>query len=301
MRRFAATLLLLLCCGTASATANINILFIYTPSVLAYFGSPAAVDSAVNTALSGLNPTGGFNAALASSGVALTVSKAGIGSTPTEWSVNDWYSPAHDIMIQLARDQSKADVVVILTRPLSSGQVTCGYAGGVRGQLPTPQQAFAMVNAYCMGVMLTVQHEVGHLLGLHHQATGGINPDGILTPYAQGHGLVSTTSKTLANGVTYFSCFYTIMANQFFSCPSVPGYVPDYLNYYSNPNIMTTDTTGGHLIFPVGNSASPYYASEFSVLPISGPIVANFHNTSISTGIAAVLNAIMAGILIGFD
>jgi len=174
--------------------------------------------------------------------------------------------------------------VVLGAQVATAAVYFCGWVWDV---FPGPKLAFAVVASNCVDQKSSVRHEVGHILGLRHQAAGGFNPDGISTPYPLGHGFQSTQTYNGYVGstpVVAYSCFYDLMANELSSCPNVPGVAPDQINNYSNPSVLIP-STAGWVGFPSGNASPPYYANSAGVLISTFPSVATYHVTKTSPGI----------------
>jgi len=173
-----------------------------------------------------------------------------------------------------------------LPPPWPTGSTRCGWAQDIK---PAPEKAFAVVAWTCFANNMAARHEVGHLLGLRHQATGGIFPDSTLTPYANGHGF-QMDFKSPTVGDSY--CFYDLMANPMSSCASAPNYVPSRQNYYSAVAVTAHDTNGQGAVN--GGSADwPYYADAATVLLASLPVVANNHLTKTSPPMISRIVAII--------
>lgn len=283
MKRLFLGLILTFVCLMANATPTVKILFVYTPLALAYYGSPAQVNAQATREIIA------FNSALSNSGISAygAVASVGITATPTEYPITPMgaFSAADDLGIAWSRDVSGADVVVVLGAQVATTAVYfCGWVWDV---FPGPKLAFAVVASNCVDQKGSVRHEVGHILGLRHQATGGLDPDATSTPYPLGHGFQSTQTHNGYIGstpVVAYSCFYDLMARELSACPNIPGFTPDPINGYSNPSVLIA-ATSGWVGFPSGDASFPYYANAASVLVSTLPLVATYHVTKTSPGI----------------
>lgn len=255
MKRLLTLLGLTLACFAAHATSVIHILFVYTPSASTFLGGAQIISSAANNAVTSMNQ------AFANSGLgsAAAATSAGIYSTSSEYPLNtastaqaSLAAAEANLAIGVERDYSGADVVVIIGPPAGAGPVICGASDGF---LPGAQRAYALVAADCLVTDVTLQHEVGHLMGLHHDYAS----DPSCTPgYSNCHGY----RFEFGDGTTSDYCANTIMAVIVNASCDETG--PNRrINYYGNPSISISN---GKVSVPTGNTAAPYFADEADTL-----------------------------------
>jgi hypothetical protein len=78
------------------------------------------------------------------------------------------------------RDEKRADIVgLIVEDPSGCGQTT--------RIAPNSEEAYFVVHHSCAAIMMSIAHEVGHILGARHDT----QTDGINSPFAYGHGYVN--------------------------------------------------------------------------------------------------------------
>lgn len=286
MKKLSLVLSLLFICFTAQATPTIHILFVYTPAAGAYLGGGSGVGTYVGIQINQMNQ------AFVNSGIgsSAAVVSAAVFSTSTEYPmgtlnavVASTAAAEANFLIGLERDAAGADVVVVLGPPAGPGTVICGYSDGF---LPGPLKAYALVPADCFVTSTSLQHEVGHLMGLHHDYASDSNS----TPgYPNSHGY----RFEFYDGTSADYCANTIMAYYTDNTPSCDEIGPNRrINYYGNPSVTISN---GKASVATGNTASPYYADEAHTLLSTIPIVANYHITKISKA-GAVLSAIFGNL-----
>lgn len=288
MKRVIAFLLLAFAALTANAT-NIHILFVYTPAAEAEFTritTPTTLELAR------------MNTAFEVSGIDITVT-----GTPVRTNIDygpdlySWEAARIDSNILMQRDSVAADVVIVVTcqshvsfcmggtEDVSDElQHVCGYNGfnGLYPNiLPAPNKAVALVDAGCLVLNLTAQHELGHLLGTRDDFLW----DSSTSPDAMAHGYVA---HILDSNGAVLDCFWTIMANSYdHGCSAL--LTDRRIGNYTNPSVYYNGR-------PTGNTA--YYANEASTLPGTAATAANNHATKLGSGgygvlVAAVLNLLL--------
>jgi hypothetical protein len=223
-----------------------------------------------------------LNLAFSNSGIGSNAAAVSVGivATNSEFSANaaGVDSALQDFMIGYNRDILMADVVVVLSAP--AGQY-CGWAKGI---LPAPVEALTVVASDCFQTQRTLQHEVGHLLGLHHNWAAD---------------QTDTPGYSFAHGYRYA---WNYCANDLMAVGTVsaggscaPGGQQVYLNYYSNPTVFVPYGTAAGS-YPTGNRAAPHYADSASVLISTVPIVATYRNSKTSK-IGALVSNILSPFL----
>jgi len=286
MKKLSLLLSLLFICFTAQATPTINILFVYTPAAGAALGGGSGVGTYVGIQIANMNQ------AFRNSAIDAAVVSAAVFSTSTEYPMTTLEQAAASVVaaeanvaIGIERDAAGAAVVVVLGPPAGFGTVLCGYADGF---LPGPFKAYAMVAADCFVTTTSLQHEVGHLMGLHHQYAS--DPDS--TPgYPNSHGY----RFEFFDGTSADYCANTLMVSFIANTPSCDMEGPNKrINYYGNPAVSISN---GKASAPTGNTASPYYADEAHTLISTIPIVANYRTQPISKA-GAILNALTIPLLL---
>ena len=150
------------------------------------------------------------------------------------------------------RNNSRADLVALIVNESSA----CGLAKAI---MADESNGFAVVHYNCAVGNYSFAHELGHLMGAHHDPAH--DPD--TWPFPHGHGLehpASNASKT----------FRTIMAY-----PCDEGSCNPRIPYWSNPQVKYNGTPTGW----------PDCCNNAAVLNATAPFVATFRNRSIaSTG-----------------
>jgi hypothetical protein len=147
----------------------IDVLIALTPDAIAAFGGErpamAAIDLIVAEANQALRATGvGSRLELAGS---VTVEYPGSNSSGTD--LQRLADPRDGFLdsIHATRDQYAADLVVLVSEEIENG--VCGRAYLGRGGVPHDEAwAFAVIRRSCTRDGMTFAHEVGHLLGGHH-------------------------------------------------------------------------------------------------------------------------------------
>jgi len=257
--------LCLSCISTAHATVTLNVLVAYTPTALAAAGSVSSIQ-VLSENEAGFFAKAFVNAGSPSGQYGMSIVAYYALSTEYVNSTASLASAAADTQLMSARDAANADIVLIVnTSRLPTGN--CGFSAGL---LPGPAAAISAVDYSCMQQKHTFQHEIGHLLGLHHEYTD----DPTTQPYALGHAWVEANN-------TYWTCYKTLMG----SGGACGGQLSElqWSNaaqtcFGDNPTLCNL---GPHPA-PQGNGNSPYNANEVAVLPSTMPIVATYRNTKVA-------------------
>ncbi|MEM6804160.1 MAG: M12 family metallo-peptidase [Bacteroidota bacterium] len=214
------------------ASSNIDILIVYTPAAKAEMGSAAAIEAAIAAAITEMNTVN------TNSGVSHTytlvhtaeVNYTESGSSSTDLSA--LRSQTDGIMdnAHTLRYIYRADLVGLIT---SSSYCGLGYVP-LSNTFFSASSGFSLTGVNCMNTNLTLAHECGHNMGLHHDYF--VNSD--TRPCAHNHGYVNQA----ANGGTRSQRWRTVMAynnqcsNQFgFNCSRIPYWSNPNLNYTANP------------------------------------------------------------------
>jgi hypothetical protein len=194
----------------------VDLLVVYTPAALARFGSVSTLQAEAN-----LGVANGNNS-LAAAGVVHRFRMVGFeeinytesGSSSTDLarvrSTSDgWMDDVHT-----RRDALGADVVVMLTQPATPDVCGVGYVMTSNTTAFAPF-AFNVTIATCAGANLTLAHETGHNLGLHHNIEDAGGGQG-LTSYAYGHRVSGVGRTVMAYACSSPGCARV----QVFSSPS---------------------------------------------------------------------------------
>jgi hypothetical protein len=84
--------------------------------------------------------------------------------------------------VRKLRDEKRADIVGMIVEDPSG----CGLSTRVA---PDPEEAYFVVHHSCAAIMLSIAHEVGHILGARHDR----QTDATNSPFPYGHGYVNGT------------------------------------------------------------------------------------------------------------
>lgn len=84
--------------------------------------------------------------------------------------------------VRKLRDEKRADIVGLIVEDPSG----CGLTTRIA---PDPEEAYFVVHHSCAAIMISMAHEVGHILGARHDP----ETDGINSPFPYGHGYVNAT------------------------------------------------------------------------------------------------------------
>ena len=189
---------------------TIKIMILYTKNAAnKHIGDPAdllalAIEQANETFTnSGL---GNINLQLVHS-QAIDYDEAGVDQFNILYQMADGTGPFKNV--KQLRNVKRADIVGLIIDNASG----CGLSTRVGADA---EEAFFVVHHSCAGMMNSIAHEVGHLLGARHDRVVDANE----TPFAYGHGYVNGTK------------WRTMMSYKdgCGSCPRIP--------YWSNPRIM---------------------------------------------------------------
>jgi hypothetical protein len=119
----------------------------------------------------------------------------------------DGVGPFSDV--RKLRDEKRADVVGLIVEDPSG----CGLTTRIA---PDPEEAYFVVHHSCAAIMISIAHEIGHVLGARHDP----GTDALNSPFPYGHGYVNGTK------------WRDIMSYQQScgGCPRIP--------HWSNPRIL---------------------------------------------------------------
>ncbi|WP_410211302.1 reprolysin-like metallopeptidase [Aquirhabdus sp.] len=232
----------------------IDVLVAYTPSVKALYTDDAGVLAHVQLAIDDANQTY-LNSAI-NSQLRLVDTQAVnyAGSSNLNQDLNDLVGTTDGNMddIHARLNTTGADITVLLVA--SDVPASCGlaYVGA-----NTTAYAFGVVEDSCAIGNHSFAHEIGHLYGANHDVansgTGGI-------AYAHGYHYLNEWRTVMA---------YPSACSAY--CPRIP--------YWSNPNILTTDSMG---------------ATKPTTLGIAMGTVATENNAKVLTDNAGVLQGLRA-------
>lgn len=178
---------------TTTTTSYIYLLAAYTAKAKADLTAKGAtVQQAVDRDIAVVNL--GFSA----SGLPMRLRRAGIVAVSSTYSedMTDGNQPLYDITngtkanfpnIRSQRTALKADLVAMYVRRKAYSY--CGVAW-VNGPTPVPDYGFGVVDSYCVGTV-TLAHELGHTMGLHHDRY--VEPAAPASDY--NYGFVSTAGN----------------------------------------------------------------------------------------------------------
>lgn len=255
----------------AHAVTTIRILTAYSDNANANVGGNIA--SAINTEI------GKLNAAFSNSGLYGNVAVVSAGMVNVANS-NSWTNTTQalnginaSLYVRAAKDSTNSDVVMFLM----DNSVVAGEAWSIPGIAQTP---FAAVEMDALSVY-GYAHELGHLFGARHQASGGVTAnDGSSTPYVYGHG------RWVRNYDLGFSdvCFHTIM-----SYASVYNGVACATSPYDEPYQGFSNPSVYHRGQLTGSSLQ----NNAAVINIHAATVASWRNTKLAPKLLApILNVI---------
>lgn len=269
-------LLVLLCAllgfsGAAQATATLNVLVAFTSEALTYLGGTAYANAADQ-----INDT---NTALGNSGItSVVVSLAGTVTVSQGALAGDMLiATTKNYNILKARRDTRADIVITIN------SVTTGGGRALAAPATVAEDAFAIVAAQSL-YKYDFEHELGHLLGAHHQsAYGASGNDTTSSPStARGWYLRMPGFWTYAPNEWYAaSCAHTIMAYDyngadgltcvdypilFYSTPTAS--VPYYRNMCATPCNPT---------YTLGSST----ANNAAYIQTAAPSLAAFRNVNL--------------------
>lgn len=206
--------------ATAEATSYVDVLFAFTTAARNTMTSGGATVAQMidrDVAI--------MNRGMAASGVPIRVRRAGIMAVTASYSENtaDAVQPLYDLTsgananfasIRSKRNSVRADLVAMYIR-----QNPINYCGVAWVNLPpTASYGYGVVDAYCLGTV-TLAHELGHTMGLHHDRY--VEPAASASAY--NYGYVSTNGN-FRDIMSYSDKCYAVLRRD---CPVE--------TYYSKP------------------------------------------------------------------
>lgn len=256
-------------CSMASQATTLRILTVFSPGAQTYY--PTASQRNAYVAMI----HGDFNAVITNSGIGgVNVVSAGTTvSNNSQYDVDVNSAPtilSTDPDVLLERDVVGADVTVIV---VSANQFVRGSSLVFNA---TARTAFAAIQ-WDSTSFYTLAHEVGHLVGLRHQRTGGINNDSGPSTPLNAHGL--TYGYDASNPNYDIGCASDVMGTES-TDPNCNANNWRRSPIYSNPNLSFVPSPYRGYISPrPSGQPTSYAANGFAT---NAYAVSQFHNTMIS-------------------
>ena len=236
------------------ASTNIDLLIVYTPAARDDFGSTASIENAIANAVTEMNTVN------SNSGVNHTytlvhmeeVNFVETGNSSTDLSALRSSTDGKIDNVHQLRYLHSADIVSMITDNQYCGR---GYVQSSTTYFSSTT-GFNIAGTSCMATNLTLAHECGHNMGLHHD----YHVNSSSTPCPHHHGYVNQE----ANGGTSSQRWRTVMAYNSqcsswgFNCTRIP--------YWSNPDINYSGDPMGVSIGDAQPSNSAYALNRASCL-----------------------------------
>lgn len=208
-----------------SAT-NIDMLIVYTPAAKAELGGQASTEAAIASAVAEMNTVNSNSNVPHTYTLVHTAEVTFTESGNSSTDLGDLRSTTDGVMdiVHQLRYAHRADLVALIT--------SSSYCG--RGYVPSNNTYFSATSGFnisgvnCMTGNLTLAHESGHNMGLHHD----YHVNSSTSPCSHNHGYVNQA----ANGGTSAQRWRTVMAYND-QCSDVWGFSCRRRPYWSNPDV----------------------------------------------------------------
>jgi len=261
--------------ATSAAVTNppVRLLIAYTSRALSVYGSVAALQQQVNTAIAGItsaNQSDGVSFRPQQAGNLLPVTYTGSADATSALAA---FTGMPDVTA--AHDSQAADLMIMLDDLSANSE-----SGASQAINATAANAYAVVAVRFMVSNLGLAHEVGHLMGADHPQA-----DTSQNVFRFGHGYWWWSQLSLDSSVSF--CSHTIMSYYISQSRNVGltsvGQPPqcendNRLDNWSSPNYYVNLNEAGMRLMGVANSND-----NAQVLNITGPVVTNFHLTALKS------------------